>query len=76
MPQLNLYVDEATHQRIKQAAQSSGVSLSKWVTAVVREKTSGEWPPDVLALAGAWKDFPSLEQIRRSKGRDLPREKL
>lgn len=76
MPQLNLYVDEATHLRIKKAARSSGVSLSKWVAAVVREKTTSEWPPEVLALAGAWKGFPSLEQIRGSKGKDLPRETL
>lgn len=76
MPQLNLYVDDATHQRIKKAARSSGVSLSKWVAAAVNEKAAGEWPPEVLALAGAWKDFPSLEQIRRSRAKDLRRETL
>ena len=74
MPQLNLYVDEATHLHIKRSAKASGVSLSKWVSAIVREKTASEWPAEVLALSGAWKDFPSLEEIRTTKGKDLPRE--
>ncbi|MFM9972857.1 MAG: CopG family transcriptional regulator [Burkholderiales bacterium] len=76
MPQLNLYVDEATHQRIKKAAHASGMSLSKWVTEVVREKTASEWPPGVLALAGAWKHFPTIKKIRRTKAKDFPREAL
>ena len=76
MPQLNLYVDEATHLHIKRSAQASGVSLSKWVSAIVRDKTASEWPAGVLALSGAWKDFLSLEEIRRTKGKDLRRETL
>jgi hypothetical protein len=76
MPQLNLYVDEATHRRIKKSAKASGVSLSKWVAACVREKTASEWPAEVLALSGAWKDFQALEDIRKTRGKDLPRETL
>ena len=74
MPQLNLYVDEATHLHIKRSAKASGVSLSKWVSALVREKTASEWPAEVLALSGTWKDFPSLKAIRKTRGKDLPRE--
>ena len=74
MPQLNLYVDETTHLHIKRSAKAAGVSLSKWVSALVREKTASEWPVEVLALSGAWKDFPSLENIRKTRGKDLPRE--
>ena len=76
MPQLNLYVDETTHLHIKRSAKAAGVSLSKWVSALVHEKTASEWPDEVLALSGAWKEFPSLEDIRRTKGRDLPRETI
>lgn len=76
MPQLNLYVDESTHQSIKQAAKSAGMSLSKWVSTLVRERTSDKWSPEVLALAGAWKDsdFPEPEELRKGYGVDLPRE--
>ena len=74
MPQLNLYVDDPTHQTIKAAAKAAGVSLSKWVSNLVRERTSDEWPPEVLALAGAWKDFPDAKELRTGYGTDLPRE--
>ena len=76
MPQLNLYVDESTHARIKRAAKASGVSLSKWVSNLIAERTSSQWPPEVLALAGSWSDFPSLEDIRAGQGQDAPRESL
>ena len=74
MPQLNLYVDETTHDRIRRAAKAAGMSLSRWVATVVTEKTADQWPDDVLALAGTWKDLPSLEEIRAGGGSDASRE--
>ena len=74
MPQLNLYVDETTHDRIRRAAKAAGMSLSRWVATVVTKKTADQWPDDVLALAGTWKDFPSLEEIRAGSGSDASRE--
>ena len=38
------------------------------------ERTSDEWPPEVLALAESWKDFPDAEALRTGYGTDLPRE--
>ena len=76
MPQLNLYVDKSTHTRIKRAAKAAGMSLSKWVATVVTENTAAQWPAEVLALAGTWKDFPSLEEMRAGDGQDAPRVKL
>ena len=73
MPKLNLYVDDSTHQTIKAAAKAAGVSRSKWVSNLVQERIAGEWPPEVLALAGVWKDFPDAEELRRGYGADLPR---
>lgn len=74
MPQLNLYVDESTHTRIRRAAEAAGMSLSKWVSTIVIEKTANQWPDEVLALAGAWNDFPSLKEVRAGAGQDAPRE--
>lgn len=74
MPQLNLYVDEATHLRMKRSAKAAGVSLSKWVTSVVQERVTGQWPPEVLALAGAWQDFPDPEALRAAPGKDASRQ--
>lgn len=74
MPQLNLYVDESTHTRLRRAAKAAGMSLSKWVATVVTEKTANQWPDEVLALAGAWKDFPSIDEIRAGAVQDALRE--
>ena len=74
MLRLNFYVDETTHDRVRHAAKAAGMSLSRWVATVVTEKTADQWSDDVLALAGTWKDFPSLDEIRASGGADAPRE--
>ena len=74
MPQLNLYVDESTHARMRRAAEAADMSLSKWVATIVIEKTANQWPDEVLALAGAWNDFPSLEEIRAGAREDALRE--
>ncbi len=35
-----------------------------------------EWPESVKNLAGAWRDFPALEEIRGIQKQDTPRETL
>ena len=41
-----------------------------------KEKLVDEWPVSVQELAGAWSDFPSLEEIRDNPQPDFPREEL
>lgn len=76
MSQVTIYLDEATEKRVKRAARSQGVSLSKWIASALREKTHATWPQAVLDLEGAWPDFPSLQELRRASARDARREKL
>jgi hypothetical protein len=77
MGQVTLYLDSQTEARMKAAAKAAGTSQSQWVAALIREKTSLDWPPAIARLAGAWADdFPTLEEIRRGAGTDLPREPL
>ncbi len=76
MTQVTLYLDEETAERMKEAAQVSGLSQSRWLTELVRERTAREWPEAVKRLAGAWKDFPNARSLRRNKGRDARRERL
>ena len=75
MPQVTIYMDENTAKRAKEAARAEGLSLSKWIARVVKSKTRDEWPASVKALAGAWKDFPTVRDIRRT-GEDVAREPL
>lgn len=75
MPQVTLYLDEETKERMWKAARSAGVSQSRWLADLVRRGTAESWPAEVRELAGAWPDFPESEGLRR-QGRDSRREKL
>lgn len=76
MAQVTLYMDDDTQQRMRAAAKAAGLSMSAWLVAVVRERIAGEWPADVLALQGAWDDFPEADELRQSTGADVPRDEL
>jgi hypothetical protein len=65
MGRVTIYLDDDTEKSAKKAAQSEGVSLSKWITSAVRAKTATAWPKQVLDLEGAWPDFPELRELRR-----------
>jgi hypothetical protein len=75
LAQVTLYMDEATLVRARAAAKSAGVSMSAWLTGLVRDRTRTEWPADVAALAGAWRDLPTAEELREQVP-DIEREAL
>jgi hypothetical protein len=58
------------------AAKAAGVPVSRWVANLVQEKACTVWPESVRRLAGAWQDFPDLETIRGTEGKDKAREAL
>jgi hypothetical protein len=74
--QVTLYLDEETIKRMRRDARASGVSQSRWLAELVRERTATHWPDAVRELAGAWDDFPEADELRRSAGRDVKRERL
>jgi len=77
MGQVTIYLDNEIESKLKKAAKASKKSVSKWVAALIKEKVSTEWPPNIVNLAGSWKeDFPTLEEIRSTKGLDAKREEL
>jgi hypothetical protein len=77
MAQVTIYLDEETEERMKRAAEDAGVSRSRWVAEVIREKTASEWPESFRRLIGTWgDDFPELDEIRSGLGEDVPREPL
>ena len=59
---------------MKSAAQAAGLSVSRWLAGLVQEKTASVWPHEVVAAAGAWQDFPDLDELRANNVADLPRE--
>lgn len=58
MPQVTLYIDEETDAKARAAAESAGVSYSRWVADLIRSRTRDEWPDSVRRLAGSVPDFP------------------
>jgi len=77
MGQVTIYLENEIENKLKAAAKTSNLSVSKWVANIIREKISTEWPQDVVKLVGSWKeDFPSLEEIRSTQGVDAKREAL
>jgi type II secretory pathway component PulK len=76
MGQLTLYLDQEFAEKVRQAANSEGVSQSQWVARLIEEKLATSWSEQVRQLAGAWPDLPEAEELRRSRGEDIAREPL
>jgi len=77
MGQITIYLDDNSERRLKRAAQSEGVPVSRWIAGLVEREIRAEWPHSVRELAGAWdRDFPDGEQIRAGDPEDSPREPL
>jgi len=77
MGQVTIYLDNNVETKMKEAAKSEHLSVSKWVARIIEEKTTTEWPQDIVKLAGSWKDdFPTIEELRMNSSQDNPREAL
>ena len=76
MGQVTIYLDEKTEKKMINIVQKSGLSKSKWIAELIREKTATTWPKTVIEAAGTWKDFPTAEEIRSGLGEDAEREKV
>ena len=61
VPQITLYLDDATQALVEQAALANGLSKSRWVSEIIRKYAAHEWPQACLALAGRFDDFPLRE---------------
>lgn len=77
MGQVTIYLDDSIEAKMKEAAKSSHLSVSKWVAGIIEERIATEWPRDIVELAGSWKDdFPAIEELRSNLSQDSPREDL
>ena len=45
MPQLSLYIDDATMETLQTSARAEGVSMSKYAAGLIRDREQhGRWP--------------------------------
>lgn len=66
MPQLNIYVPDDLEKEVKLIAKKRGVSLSAFVSEVLRNNLQyGHWQHDFFEkTAGKWKgSFPEIERV-------------
>jgi hypothetical protein len=76
MGQVTIYLDDEHERRLRRAAKSAGVPVSRWLANLVEESTRNEWPESIRSMSGAWEDFPSAEELREAGSSDSPRESL
>jgi hypothetical protein len=82
MSQVTIYMDDDAIARAKASAAAAHLSLSAWVSKLVKEQTpavdSNGYPigffEAIAADAHHWQDFPMAEEIRASEVPNLPRE--
>ena len=76
MGQVTIYLDSETERKMQKITKGHRISKSKWIANLIKEKTASTWPETVLALAGAWGDLPTTEEIRKNMGRDVLRQSI
>jgi len=76
MAHLTIYLTDDVELRVRKAAKAAKVSVSKWVADRATKSVETSWPPEFLALAGAFPDFPNADDLRKGYGEDVPRESL
>ncbi|NDU85605.1 MAG: CopG family transcriptional regulator [Ferrovum sp.] len=73
MPQITLYLDDATQLLVEQGAQANGLSKSRWVSEIIRKYADHQWPQDCLSLAGGFPDYPLREDSGTVLSADVTR---
>jgi hypothetical protein len=76
MGQVTIYLDSQTERKMQKIIRKTGISKSKWIAGLIKEKATSTWPETIATLAGAWEDIPSAEEIRKKAGQDVPREPI
>ncbi len=76
MPQISLYVDAQTLEKVEAEAKAAKVSISKYVASVLHEKFEYTWPQSFLSLFGSIKDESFVRPEDAVSDQDTERQKL
>ena len=82
MSQVTIYMDDDAIARAKALAAAAKLSLSAWISKLVKEQTpevdANGYPigffEEMSANACLWQDFPLAEAMRANETPNLPRE--
>jgi len=75
MPQLSLYIDDVTLEKVTQTARAENVSVSKLVTGILARQLEDTWPSGFAELCGSIDD-PSFVAPGEVDAKDVLREPL
>ena len=76
MGQVTIYLDSETEKKMSTIVKKSGISKSKWISDLIKQKITTTWPENIVKLAGAWTDLPTAEEIRKTMAEDADRESI
>ncbi len=77
MAQVTIYMNDKIEQKVKNLAKSMNLSISKYISSVLEQKTADSWDMDIKNLSGTWSQVSSIEDIRSNESvKDAPRESL
>jgi hypothetical protein len=76
MGQVTIYLDSETEKKMSAIVKKTGISKSKWISDLIKQKITTTWPENIVKLAGAWTDLPTAEDIRKNMTEDADRESI
>jgi hypothetical protein len=74
MPQISLYIDESTLKKVEASAKKDHLSMSKWVTQLIRSRVTSEYPANYEDLFGSITDESYTVPDDVSFAADIERE--
>ena len=74
MPQISLYIDEATLKKIQRAARHKRMSVSRWVAGQLRARLEAVYPEHYSDLFGSIRDESFQRPEQPSAAADAPRQ--
>ncbi len=76
MPQISLYIDRETLERLEKAVKKEKTSISAWVSRRIREELVSRWPADYFNLFGSIDDETFVRHDPPPFRDDVKRETL
>lgn len=73
MPQISLYIDKETLEKVERAADSEKLSISKWVGKQVKKSLQADYPQNFQDLFGSVRDETFTVPGRESSDMDAKR---
>ena len=76
MPQVSLYLNEKTYAKVRKAAETEAMSVSKWVAERLKNAMAEDWPDGYAKLFGCIADDSFQAPKREAFTSDANREAL